>query len=254
MSASRDASTNRLRFSVVTLFPEMFSLIREEGVVARALEKGRLSLETIFLRDFAQGARRNVDEHPVGGGDGMVLRPDVAAAALESVLQPASYVIHVTPSGKVFNNKIARDLASREHLVLLCGRYAGFDSRLVSRYVHAELSLGDFVLSGGELPALCMIDAVARFIPGVLGNVTSAERDSFEDGLLEAPVYTKPLEWEGMAVPEVLQSGDHKRVEDYRRREQLKLTARNRPDLVQLHWDSLTRSERTLVEKIWKHG
>jgi tRNA (guanine37-N1)-methyltransferase len=145
-------------------------------------------------------------------------------------------------------------LAQKKHLVLLCGRYAGFDFRTVHRYVHAEYSIGDFVLSGGELPAMCLIDAVARFVPGVLGNVESALCDSFEDGLLEAPVYTKPLDFEGDSVPEVLLSGDHSKIAAYRRKEQVRVTACNRPDLIHRMWDSLSRSERALAERVWKNG
>ncbi len=243
-----------LRFSAITLFPEMFEVLRKEGVIARGIEKKSLSLETVFLRDFAPGVRRNVDEHPVGGGDGMVLRPDVVASALQSVLSPESFVVHLSPTGKVFDAHAARELAQKKHVVLLCGRYAGFDFRTVRRYVHAEYSIGDFVLSGGELPAMCVVDAVARFVPGVLGNAESALRDSFEDGLLEAPVYTKPLEFEGDSVPEVLLSGDHSKIAAYRRQEQLRVTARNRPDLIHRMWDSLSRSERALAERVWKNG
>ncbi len=243
-----------LRFSALTLFPEMFEVFRNEGVIARGIEKKFLALDTIFLRDFAPEPRRNVDEHPVGGGDGMVLRPDVVSRALGSTLTPEAYVVHLSPTGKVFDAHAARSLASKKHIVLLCGRYAGFDFRTVRRYVHAEYSIGDFVLSGGELPAMCLIDAVARFVPGVLGNSESAQADSFEDGLLEAPVYTKPLEFEGDAVPNVLLSGDHKKIAAYLRQEQLRLTARNRSDLILRVWDSLSRSERALVERVWKNG
>jgi tRNA (guanine37-N1)-methyltransferase len=243
-----------LRFSAITLFPEMFEAIRNEGVISRGIEKNHLELQTVFLRDFADGPRRNVDEHPVGGGDGMVLRPDVVVKAIRSVLTPESHVVHLSPTGKVFCAKAARELAQKSHIVLLCGRYAGFDFRTVRRYVHAEYSVGDFVLSGGELPAMCLVDAVSRFVPGVLGNAESSLCDSFEDGLLEAPLYTKPLVFEGDAVPEILMSGDHAKIAAYKRHEQVRITAKNRPDLIHKLWDSLSRSERALAERVWKNG
>jgi tRNA (guanine37-N1)-methyltransferase len=241
-----------LRFTCLTLFPESFAPLRVDGVFARGLARGLLSLDTVGLREFSSNARRDVDDHPIGGGDGMVLLPDVCQRALESVRGPRSRVVHVTPAGKQFSNATARRLADEEHLVFLCGRYAGFDARFVEKNAHEHLSLGDFVLSGGELPAQCMMDAIARFVPGVLGNAESAASDSFEDGLLEAPQFTKPLEWEGVAVPDVLLSGDHGRIAAWRRKEQIKVTARTRPDILQLLWDGLSRSEKALAQRCWK--
>ena len=243
-----------LRFSCLTLFPESFEPLRKDGVFARGLSKGILSLDTVFLRDFSGNARRDVDDHPVGGGDGMVLLAETCERALASVRTPASRIIHVSPSGKRFGNVAARRLSAESHVVFLCGRYAGFDSRFTEKHAHEHLSLGDFVVSGGELPAQCMMDAIARFVPGVLGNDASAGHDSFEDGLLEAPQFTKPLTWEGQAVPEVLLSGDHARIAAWRRKEQIKATARMRPDIVHALWDALTRAERALAEKAWKEG
>lgn len=241
-----------VRFSPVTLFPEMFNVLREEGVIARGIRQNLIAIEPVFLRDFAPLPHRHVDDHPAGGGDGMVIRPDIAAAAIESVLTPESVVVHVTPTGKIFTAEHARALAKHSHLVFLCGRYAGFDHRVVEKHATLELSLGDFVLSGGELPTMCMIDSIARFIPGVLGNPDSAVCDSFEDGLLEAPPFTKPNVWEGRAIPDVLLGGDHGAIARHRRKEQLRLTARNRPDLIQALWETLTRSEKAVVEKVWR--
>lgn len=243
-----------LRFTALTLFPESFEPLRKDGVFARGLTRGLVSLDTIFLREFATNARRDVDDHPFGGGDGMVLSPEVCERALASVATPASWIVHVTPAGKQFDALAAKRLASKEHVVFLCGRYAGFDARFVEARAHEHLSIGDFVLSGGELPAQCMMDAAARFVPGVLGNAGSAAADSFEDGLLEAPQFTKPIEWNGKAVPEVLTSGDHGKIAAWRRREQVRLTARMRPDIVRLIWDSLSRAEKALSEAVWKHG
>jgi len=221
-----------LRFSAVTLFPKMFESITEEGVIARAIKNNNIAIETIFLRDFADNSRKNVDDKPYGGGDGMLIRADITAKAIESVKTERSFVIHFTPAGKKFSHHIAKELGEQEHLILLCGRYAGFDNRVIEKYADLSLSIGDFVLSGGELPAMCLIDAVTRFLPNVLGNTESAHADSFEDGLLEAPQYTQPREWCDLKVPEVLLSGNHQKISEFRKQEQLRVTAKNRPDLL----------------------
>ncbi|WP_202614006.1 tRNA (guanosine(37)-N1)-methyltransferase TrmD [Silvanigrella paludirubra] len=243
-----------LRFSALTLFPEMFETIKKEGVIARAIKNNLIQLDTIFLRDFADNSRKNVDNHPIGGGDGMVLRADIAEKAILSVANENSFIVNLTPSGKVFNSKIAKKLSQKKHLILLCGRYAGFDQRLIEKYAHINLSIGDFVLSGGELPSLCLIDSISRFVPGVLGNQESALNDSFEDGLLEAPQYTHPEDFHGQEIPKVLFSGDHKKISAFKRKEQLILTAQNRPDLILSMWENLSRQEKSIIEKIWKSG
>ncbi|APJ05054.1 tRNA (guanosine(37)-N1)-methyltransferase TrmD [Silvanigrella aquatica] len=232
----------------------MFNTIKSEGVIARALKNNIIQLDTVFLREFADNPRKNVDNHPIGGGDGMVLRPDIAEKALQSVLQENSFVVNLSPAGKVFQSTHAKELAQKKHIILLCGRYAGFDHRFTQKYAHMHISIGDFVLSGGELPAMCLIDSVSRFVPGVLGNTESSAQDSFEDGLLEAPPYTHPEIFNNMKVPEILFSGDHKKIASHKRKEQLKITAKNRPDLIYLIWDQLSRQEKTLIEKIWKNG
>lgn len=244
-----------VRFTAFSLFPHYFDSFVSEGVVAKAIKAGILSFDSVNPRDFSQDNRRTVDGHPCGGGDGMVLLPEVCAAALESVLTSDSVVIHVSPGGKVFNNSWARKFAhSERHLVFLCGRYAGFDQRFVEKYTQYELSVGDFVLSGGEIASVCMMDAISRFVPGVLGNAQSSEHDSFEDGLLEAPVYTLPVNFQGTKVPEVFFSGHHAEIAKHRRKEQIKRTAACRPDLIQLQWDSLTRAEQRLAEAVFKSG
>ena len=243
-----------LRFTALTLFSEMFETIKNEGVIARAIKNNIIQFDTIYLRDFADNPRKNVDNNPIGGGDGMVLRAEIAEKAILSVADESTFIVNLTPSGKVFNSEIAKELSQKKHILLLCGRYAGFDHRLIQRYAHINLSIGDFVLSGGELPAMCLIDSISRFIPGVLGNQESASLDSFEDGLLEAPQYTHPESFHGEKIPEILFSGDHKKISNYKRKEQLKITAKNRPDLIQLIWDKLSRQDKTLIEKIWKSG
>jgi tRNA (guanine37-N1)-methyltransferase len=242
-----------LRMTAFTLFPNLFDPFLEEGVFSRGVRKSLISFDSVNPRDFATDTRRTVDSHPLGGGDGMVLLPDVCAAALDSVAGKSTKVIHVSPGGKVFNNDWARRLATEtDHLVFLCGRYAGFDERFVESRADYELSVGDFVLSGGEPAAICMMDSIARFVPGVLGNEQSPSADSFEDGLLEARQYTHPVEFEGHKVPAVLLSGNHAEIARWRRRDQLRRTALQRPDLILRMWDSLTRSEQKTIEDIWK--
>lgn len=239
-----------LQFSIITLFPDMFTPFTQEGVIARAVQKELIKISPIDLRTFATGERRNVDARPAGGGDGMVIRADVTQKAILSQTLPNSYIIHLSPSGVPFTHELARKLSKKEHIILLSGRYSGFDERVIQKYTHLNLSLGDFVLSGGELPALCVIDAVSRFIPGVLGNEQSAEQDSFENGLLEAPLYTKPLHFEGMDIPEVLLSGNHAQIKKFQRREQIKRTAQFRPDLLKKSWDKLTDEEKNFVNNL----
>ncbi len=246
--------TSGLRFTALTLFPEMFETIKNEGVIARAIKNNIIQFDTVYLRDFANNSRKNVDNNPIGGGDGMVLRADIAEKAILSVAGDSTFIVNLTPSGKIFNSEIAKKLAQKKHILLLCGRYAGFDHRLIQRYAHINISIGDFVLSGGELPTMCLIDSISRFIPGVLGNQESAFIDSFEDGLLEAPQYTHPESFHAEKIPEILFSGDHKKISNYKRKEQLKITAKNRPDLIQLIWDKLSQQDKTLIEKIWKSG
>lgn len=237
-----------LKFSAITLFPQMFSILSDEGVVSSALKKKIIELETINLRNFSNNKRKDVDDHPAGGGDGMVIRADITEQAILSIKQEDSFIIHVTPSGTVFDHKIARTLSEKKHIIFLCGRYAGFDCRVTEQYANAHLSLGDFVLSGGELPALSMIDSIARFIPGVLGNEVSALFDSFENGLLESPTYTKPHIFNGNKIPDILLSGNHEKIKSFHRVEQIKITAKYRPDLIIKSWESFTQSEKTIIE------
>lgn len=232
----------------------MFASIQNEGVISRAIKNRFIEIDPIFLRDFSNHPRKNVDEHPAGGGDGMVIRADITEKAILSVLNSDSFVINLTPTGKVFNSDIAKQLAMKKHLILLCGRYAGFDHRLGEKYSNLNISIGDFVLSGGELPAMCLIDSITRFIPGVLGNTASATHDSFENKLLEAPQYTQPETFHDLPIPKILLSGDHKKIKAFNRKEQLKMTALHRPDLIRLKWDEFSNQEKIIIEKVWKSG
>jgi tRNA (guanine37-N1)-methyltransferase len=226
-----------MRFDVITLFPELFAPFLTQGVTRRAFESKQVDVRLWPLRDFGEGTYKRVDDRPFGGGPGMVLlaepleRALAAAKADRGEVAPA--VIHFTPTGRPLDQAGVRDWAAGPGAVLLCGRYEGIDQRFLDRHVTHEVSLGDFVLSGGELPALSLLDAVARLQPGVLGDAQSAAQDSFGgDGLLDCPHYSRPEVLDGVAAPEVLLSGHHARIERWRRERSLELTARRRPDLI----------------------
>lgn len=222
-----------LEVEILTLFPRMISGYTEESILGKAQQKGLLRIRAVDIRAFAEGKHKVTDDAPYGGGAGMVMKPQPAVAAIEDARArlPNARVFLMSPRGEVFGQKHARELAAHSGgLVLFCGRYEGVDER-VRPFVDGELSLGDYVLTGGELAALCVADAVARLIPGVLGNEGSAGAESFEDGVLEHPHYTRPPVFRGAAVPAVLQSGDHARIARWRRWHALKLTQERRPDL-----------------------
>lgn len=217
---------------ILTLFPGMITGYASESILGKAAAKGLLSITTTDIRDFAPGKHRVTDDAPYGGGAGMVMKVEPLVGAIEAAKTrlPAAKVILLSPRGPSFNQEKARSIASSGSVILVCGRYEGVDERALS-VIDEELSLGDFVLTGGELGALVVVDAVARLIPGVLGNADSAVTESFESGLLEHPHYTRPPEWRGAAVPEALQSGDHGRIAKWRRWHSLQLTKARRPDL-----------------------
>jgi tRNA (guanine37-N1)-methyltransferase len=229
---------------VITLLPEAFPGVLGESLTGRALKDGLWQLETIELRRFGIGKHRNVDDTPAGGGAGMVLRPDVLGAAIEHArrgVPAARPLIALSPRGRRFDQAMARQLARAPGVTLICGRFEGFDQRVLDHYGVAELSLGDFVLTGGEIAAQAVIDATVRLLPGVLGNEDSTEEESFSQGLLEHPHYTRPAEWQGRTIPEVLTSGDHGKVAQWRREMSEKITRERRPDL----WDAHMKSRRT---------
>lgn len=225
-----------MRMQVVTLFPDMVSAVTRFGVVGRAVERGILALDCLNPRDFTTDVHRTVDDRPYGGGPGMVMKYEPLAAAIEAArlaMPEDAPVICLSPQGVVFDQARARRMAEMPGLVLLAGRYEGIDERLIESLVDEELSLGDFVLSGGEIAAMAVIDAVARLLPGVLGDDASAEQDSFMDGLLDYPHYTRPEEVAGMRVPEVLLSGDHAKIARWRQKQALGRTFDRRPELVE---------------------
>lgn len=239
-------------FDVLTLFPGMFDSPMQESILGRAIRQELLEVRAHNLRDWAEGKHQTTDDTPYGGGDGMVMKPEPVARAIAALKQssPCAKVLMMTPQGVPFNQQHVRDLAQEQGLIFLCGRYEGFDERIRESLVDAEYSLGDFVLTGGELPAMVMIDAIARLLPGVLGSEGSAETDSFADGLLEYPQYTRPAVFDGMAVPQVLLSGDHGKIARWRREQQLLRTWQRRPEL--LEQADLTKTDREFLAQLRK--
>jgi tRNA (guanine37-N1)-methyltransferase len=221
-----------LNFTVITLFPEMFPSPLAHSILKKAQEKGMISVRLVDLREYAKDRHRVTDDYPYGGGQGMVMKPEPLIAAIEDVRKTLSRprVILLAPQGRVFNQTEAARLTQVDEIVLICGRYEGMDER-VKQFIDDELSIGDYTLSGGELAAMAVIDAVTRLIPGVLGNLQSPQEESFTNGLLEYPQFTRPEEFRGMKVPAVLVSGDHERIKNWRREMSLKLTHERRPDL-----------------------
>ena len=220
-----------MRIDVLTLFPELFPGPLGESIIGRASERNLLELGTVDIRNFALDARGTVDDKPYGGGPGMLMMAEPVVSAIESVKKENSLVILTTPRGRVFNQKLARKLAEYEHLVIVTGHYEGVDERAIELAVDMEISLGDFVLTSGVLPAMTIADAVARLLPGVLGDDASSVDESHSNNLLEYPQYTRPTEFRGLRVPEVLMSGDHGRIAKFRRRQQEQLTRERRPDM-----------------------
>ncbi|MCA9539869.1 MAG: tRNA (guanosine(37)-N1)-methyltransferase TrmD [Myxococcales bacterium] len=233
-----------MRFVVLTLFPGIVQAYAGEGILARAVERGAVQVETVDIRDFTDDRHRTVDDVPFGGGAGMVMKPEPIARAIESV-GPVDARVLLTPSGRPFEQADAHRYAKLDSVLFLCGRYEGVDQRIRDDFIDDALSVGDYVLSGGELAALVVLDATMRLLPGVLGNADSLSSESYTDGLLEHPHYTRPAQWRGRPVPEVLLSGHHGRVGEWRRRESLRRTARLRPDLLQKA--SLTPAEERLL-------
>ena len=225
-----------MNFLVLTIFPGMFDPFWEHGIIRRAIERQQISAAAIDIRDFAEGRHRVTDDRPYGGGCGMVMKPEPLAGAIRAAKAriPSARTILMSPQGKSFNQQMARDLqSSTDGLILVCGRYEGVDERICSNLIDDEISIGDYVLTGGELAAMIVIDAVTRLIPGTLGGADSAEKDSFTDDLLEHPHYTRPPEFEGDDVPEILLSGNHKAIDQWRLENSLIRTFLKRPDLLE---------------------
>ena len=240
-----------MNYHILTLFPEMVLNGLHTSIIGRAAEKGLLSIEAIDIREYSTDKHRHVDDYPYGGGAGMVMQPMPICEAYDDLCEKIGKkprVIYMTPQGRVFNQKIAEELAQEEDLVFLCGHYEGIDERALELIATDYLSIGDYVLTGGELPAMVMIDCISRLIPGVLNNDTSAEFESFHDNLLEYPQYTRPEEYRGLKVPDILLSGHHKNIETWRREQSIKRTLERRPDL--LADASLSKKEAEYLKKL----
>ena len=239
-----------MRFDILTLFPNMFSSPLQESILGKAVEKRHIQIQTINIRDFTLDKHQVVDDAPYGGGQGMVMKVEPIARAIESVKSqdPSAWTIYLSPQGKPFHQELARRLSTQSHLILLCGRYEGVDERVREFFIDEEISIGDYVLTGGELAAMVLIDAVSRLIPGVLGCDRSAEEDSFFNSLLEYPQYTRPIDFRGSRVPEVLLSGNHSAIFLWRRKEAIRQTSLRRPDL--LAKANLTQEDKRLLEEV----
>lgn len=240
-------------FHILTLFPEMVKDGLNTSIIGRAVQKGLLSIDAINIRDYTKDKHNKVDDYPYGGGAGMVMQAQPiydAYNAIEEKIGDKPRVVYLTPQGHVFNQKMATEFAKEEHLVFLCGHYEGVDERILDLIVTDYVSIGDYVLTGGELPAMVMVDCISRLIPGVLNNEDSAETESFHDNLLEYPQYTRPEEFMGVKVPEVLLSGHHAKIEDWRRKKSIERTFQLRPDL--LNGAKLTPDEKKYLQSIRK--
>lgn len=240
-----------MNFHVLTLFPDMIRDGFQTSITGRAVEKGLLSLDTVNIRDFSVNKHNRVDDYPYGGGAGMVMQAEPVYLAYQSVaekLPKKPKVLYMSPQGKVFNQRMAEELAQEEEIVFLCGHYEGIDERVLEEIVDEEVSIGDYVLTGGELPALVIMDAVSRLVGGVLHNEDSAEFDSFHDNLLEYPQYSRPEVWRGKAVPPILMSVHHANVEKWRREQSLIRTLERRPDL--LENANLTKQDKKFLAKL----
>ncbi|HDZ86667.1 MAG TPA: tRNA (guanosine(37)-N1)-methyltransferase TrmD [Actinobacteria bacterium] len=220
-----------MKVDIVTAFPDMFSSLLSESILKKAQENGFLEATVHDLRDYTTDKHRQIDDTPYGGGPGMLIKVEPLYRAIEELKSSGSHIILLTPQGKILKQEFTQELSKKEHLIMICGHYEGVDERIRS-FVDEEISLGDYILTGGELPAMVLLDAVTRKLDGVLGSSESLAEESFEKGLLEYPQYTKPAEFEGLKVPEVLLSGHHQKIEDWRKEESLRRTKERRPDLL----------------------
>ncbi len=225
-----------MKISIITLFPEVFDPILSTSILKRAQNKGKVEFELINLREFGEGKHQVVDDKPYGGGAGMVLKADILAKALSSIVNRKSLIVFMSASGKPYKQSKARKLSKLDHLVIVCGHYEGVDQRFIDKYVDEEISIGDYVLTGGEIPAMIIADSVVRLIPGVLEKPEAVENESFTQNLLEGPQYTRPDDFEGLKVPKVLLSGNHAEIAKWRSKKSLEKTKKVRPDL--LKWIS----------------
>ena len=249
MSDGEGSAAPLLHVELVTLFPELFDSFLAASLLGKAIEGGLVAVDRTNPRDFASGKHKNVDDTPYGGGPGMVMRPDPIAAAIEDIeaKRGRAFRVFLSPSGTLLSQSLAMELANRGRVLLVCGRYEGYDDRVCAMYADQVISIGDYVLAGGEIAAAVVIEAMARLVPGVIGCSASTVDESFSAGRLEYPQYTRPPQFKDLAVPEVLLSGDHKAIDRWRRRQSLRRTMARRPDLLDAH--PLTEEERRLLDE-----
>jgi len=221
-----------MKIDVLTLFPEFFNSLSNYSIIGRAVNQNLIDLNYINIRDFSTNKHKKVDDYPFGGGPGMIMKPEPIYDAIMSVRTSNSKVIYLSPQGVPLNQNIANKLSNDNHLILLCGHYEGIDNRIIENYVDLEISIGDYVLTGGEIPAMVLIDVITRLLPNVLSSNESYIDESHFDGLLEYPQYTRPREFKGLEVPDILLSGDHKKVAQWRRKQSILVTSKKRPDLL----------------------
>ncbi|HDZ26571.1 MAG TPA: tRNA (guanosine(37)-N1)-methyltransferase TrmD [Candidatus Aminicenantes bacterium] len=238
-----------MRFDIITIFPEMFGSVFSKGVIKKALDKGLIEVHVHNLRDFTFDKHKQVDDRPFGGGQGMVLKSESIFVAVEKIKRSEKTLVYLlSPQGRKFDFRLAEELAQHPQVILICGRYEGVDERVIQYLVTGEISIGDYILTGGEPAAIVVVDGISRFIPQVVGNVESVKNDSFYEGLLEFPQYTRPRNFRGMEVPEVLFSGDHSKIESWRRKKSLEKTWLQRPDLLESR--KLSAEEKKILEQI----
>lgn len=221
-----------MKIDILTLFPDFFQILLNYSIIGRAIDKKILELNCVNIRDFSNDKHKKVDDYPFGGGPGMVMKAEPIYDAIKSVKDKDTKVIYLSPQGKRLNQEIANNLSMEKKIVLLCGHYEGIDNRIIENYVDEELSIGDYVLTGGEIPAMVLIDCITRLIPGVLSSEESYSDESHYDGLLEYPQYTRPRDFNGFTVPDILLSGDHAKIADWRKKESINATIKKRPDLM----------------------
>lgn len=240
-----------MKINILTIFPKMFNGWLSEGMISKAIEREVVEINVIDFREYAQNKHKKVDDYPFGGGEGMLLMPQPIMSAIEENNLDKTHIIFPSPKGKVLNQEKLEKLKELDEITLLAGRYEGVDQRVIDKYVDEEISLGDFIITGGELAIQTILDGVIRLLPGVLNNNASFEQDSFSDGLLEHPQYTRPSEYNGMKVPEVLLNGNHKLIDEYKRKEKIIATYKNRPEL--LDKIELTKADMLVLEELKEH-
>lgn len=221
-----------MKYNIISIFPQMFESLNDYGVLGKAIDKGLIELNPIDLRDFSENKHNKVDDEIYGGGPGMLFRPEPLYRAISSVKSPGGKTIYMSPQGKTLDNNMAIDLSSQEELTIVCGHYEGIDQRIIDNYIDYEISIGDYIITGGELAAMVLIDTVSRFVDGVVGNNQSVVEDTFYNNLLKYPNYTRPRVFKGFEVPDILLSGDHSKIEKWRKEKAIEVTRNKRPDLL----------------------